>query len=117
MATRKSTANSNSRDTEGRVVALAEQLGWFLGTVQGKADGWLNSEKLRAEVVRIRDGAAQLLQHVDAAARSAVIQTAGKKPANKQGPVVAGPDARKVAKAAKPSRGAMDAPGAGLAAR
>lgn len=102
---------SDGGDTEAKVVALAEQLGWFLGTVQGKAEGWLSSDKLRDEVVRIRDGAAQLLQHVDGAARSAVMATAGKKPAAKQGPVVAGPDARKVAKAAKPSRGLVDAPG------
>ena len=73
MATRKSTGNTKSKgDTEAKVVALAEQLGWFLGTVQGKAEGWLDRDVLRKEVAKIRDGAAQLLQHVEAAARSAV---------------------------------------------
>ena len=113
MVAKKSAGKSSIKagDTEARVVALAEQLGWFLGTVQGKAEGWLSSEKLRGEVVRIRDGAAQLLQHVDAAARSAVMGKGRLKAADKQGVVVAGSEARKIAKDAKPSRGAVDAPG------
>ena len=113
MVAKKSAGKSSIKagDTEARVVALAEQLGWFLGTVQGKAEGWLSSEKLRGEVVRIRDGAAQLLQHVDAAARSAVMGKGRPKAADKQGVVVAGSEARKIAKDAKPSRGAVDAPG------
>ena len=113
MVAKKSAGKSSIKagDTEARVVALAEQLGWFLGTVQGKAEGWLSSEKLRDEVVRIRDGAAQLLQHVDAAARSAVMGKGPPKAADQQGVVVAGSEARKIAKDAKPSRGAVDAPG------
>ncbi len=113
MVAKKSAGKSsnNAGDTEARVVALAEQLGWFLGTVQGKAEGWLSSDKLRDEVVRIRDGAAQLLQHVDAAARSAVLEKARPKADAGHGVVVAGTEARKIAKDAKPSRGAVDAPG------
>lgn len=120
MVAKKSAGKSSIKagDTEARVVALAEQLGWFLGTVQAKAEGWLSSEKLRNEVVRIRDGAAQLLQHVDAAARSAVMEKGRPKAVNADdghGVVVAGTEARKIAQSAvpniKPSRGAVDAPG------
>lgn len=45
---------STGDDVEQKVVALAEQLGWFLGTVQAKADGWLDRTALRKEVRRIR---------------------------------------------------------------
>lgn len=111
MADRKSTGNTKSKTaTEAKVVELAEQLGWFLGTAKAKADGWLESDKVKKELARIRDGASELLQHIEAAARSASMQTGSKK-ADKQGPVVAGPDARQVAKDAKPDRGPVDAPG------
>lgn len=92
---------------EQKVVALAEQLGWFMGTVQAKADGWLDRENLRKEVGRIRDVATDLLQHVDAASRAAMIAAgkpkAGAKPAA----------AAKSAAAVNPreSRGPVDAPG------
>ena len=117
MATRKSTGNTKSKgDTEAKVVALAEQLGWFLGTVQGKAEGWLDRDVLRKEVAKIRDGAAQLLQHVEAAARSAVVETGRPKAAGKPGvKAAAKPEAKKATKSAalavKPSRGLVDAPG------
>ncbi|MDP2052334.1 MAG: hypothetical protein Q8L75_01770 [Acidobacteriota bacterium] len=119
MADRKPTGNTKSKTaTEAKVVELAEQLGWFLGTAKAKADGWLESDKVKKELARIRDGASELLQHIEAAARSASMDKAGPKAspktgpkADKQGPVVAGPDARKVAKDAKPDRGPVDAPG------
>ncbi len=91
---------SKAGDTEAKVVALAEQLGWFMGTVRAKADGWLESDALRKEITRIRDGATALLQHVDAASRSARIAVAKPKAAP-PAPV----------QAARPSRGAVDAPG------
>lgn len=49
---------------EPMVIALAEQLGSFLGRVQKKADGWLENEALRQQVLQIRDGAADLLKQV-----------------------------------------------------
>jgi len=64
---------------EPMVVALAEQLGSFLGRVQRKADGWLESEALRAQVSQIRDGAADLLTQVNRAA-AAVRASAAKPP-------------------------------------
>ena len=97
-------------DAEAKVVELAEQLGWFLGSARAKADGWIGNDKVRKELAGIRDGAAKLLQHIDAAARAA--RMGGAKPkAGKAAPIVAGPKARNVAKAAKPDRGPVDAPG------
>lgn len=111
MAARKTTGNTKpTSETETKVVALAEQLGWFLGTAQAKAEGWLESDRVKKELARIRDGANELLQHIDAAARAARQETVKPK-AGKQAPLAAGPDARKVAKAAKPDRGPVDAPG------
>lgn len=103
MAERKSARTDQSAAGETRsdvveqkVVELAEQLGWFLGTVRAKADGWLDRENLRKELGRIRDGAAELLDHVNRASESARKGAAT--------PAAAAPKARA-------SRGAVDAPG------
>lgn len=85
---------ATSDGVEQKVVALAEQLGWFLGTVQAKAEGWLDRDVLRRELGRIRDGAADLLDHVNRA--SAEARQAAK-------PAAAAP--------MRASRGATDAPG------
>ena len=118
MAARKTAgkARSNAGEATGdvveqKVVALAEQLGWFLGTVRGKADGWLESEAVRTEVTRIRDGAAELMEQVTRATASAqkaalVVGTAARKAAK----TAKGPQPV-VVTVAKPSRGAVDAPG------
>jgi hypothetical protein len=79
---------------EQQVVAVAEQLGGFLGTVRAKADGWLDRDALLTEVGRIRDGAAALWDEVNRAGASPL---AAQKPT-----VVPTPRA---------SRGAVDAPG------
>ena len=78
--TDQSAAGGTTSDVvEQKVVELAEQLGWFLGTVRAKADGWLDRENLRKELGRIRDGAAELLDHVNRASESA--RKAAAKPA------------------------------------
>lgn len=118
MASRKTAGKTQSKAAtthgdamEQKVVALAEQLGWFLGTVRGKADGWLDNPTVRTEVARIRDGAAELMEQVTRASASA-----------KQAVATAGTAARKAVKTAKastpvvvsvakPSRGSVDAPG------
>jgi hypothetical protein len=46
---------------EQRIVALAEQLGRLVGTVQAKADGFIDRPALQEQLTRIRDGAAGLL--------------------------------------------------------
>jgi hypothetical protein len=102
MAVRKAARKDQSQAgkatsdvVDQKMVALAEQLGWFLGTVRAKADGWLDREKLRKELGRIRDGAAELLDHVNRASASA--RKAGAKPA--------------ATSTMRASRGAVDAPG------
>jgi hypothetical protein len=61
---------SESLDTtsdliEQKLVAFAEQLGLMVGTVQAKAEGWLDRKALSHEVGRIRDSAADLLEQVN----------------------------------------------------
>src|SRR4029453_2028801 len=51
---------------EPRVVAFAEQLGRVVGTVQAKAEGWLDREALKKQIVGVRDRAADLLQGLSA---------------------------------------------------
>jgi hypothetical protein len=53
---------------EQRLVAFAEQLGRLVGTVQARADGWMDGPALQEQVTRVRDGAAGLLRQLGAAA-------------------------------------------------
>ena len=97
----KTTANLSGvppADTlEQRVAAFAEQLGRVVGTVQGKAEGWMDRETLNKQIAGVRDGAADLLAHL----AGAVTRGAKKKSA------AAAP--RGAAKGR--SGGAVDAPG------
>ena len=93
MAKRKAAKNqaadgkAASDSVEPMVVALAAQLGTFLGRVQRKADGLLENAALRKQASQIRDGAADLLKLVNRAgvvARKTVAkQVAAKKPKGK----------------------------------
>lgn len=75
---KKTQAAVKTADTvESKVVALAEQLGWLLGTVRGKADGLLASDAVQHEVARIRDGATELMEHVNRAGLAAKQKAAG----------------------------------------
>ena len=99
--------NATNDGVEPMVIALAEQLGSFMGRVQAKADGWLENEALRQQVSQIRDGATQLLDRVNRAglaARNSVAKavTAAKPTAT---------SATKSVKATGRSGGAVDAPG------
>jgi hypothetical protein len=49
---------------EQRVAAFAEQLGRVVGTVQAKAEGWMDRETLNRQIAGVRDGAADLLAHL-----------------------------------------------------
>jgi hypothetical protein len=78
-------------------VAFAEQLGRIAGTVQAKAEGWMDRESLNTRIASVRDSAAELLE-----------QLAGVAPeASKTKPAVA--PAREGAKGR--SGGAVDARG------
>jgi hypothetical protein len=100
----KNQAADGRRTTDGvepMVIALAEQLGTFLGRVQAKAEGWLESDALREQVGQIRDGATQLLNRVNSAAAEVRKSVA--------------PPAKKAKSTAAPAKGrsggTVDAPG------
>lgn len=106
-----------SEGVEPMVIALAEQLGTFLGRVQARADGWLENDALRQQVSQIRDGATQLLDRVNRAgvtARNSAAKLIAAKPkalaAPKRGRE-GEKSATKSAKATGRSGGAVDAPG------
>jgi hypothetical protein len=59
---------------EQRVVAFAEQLGRMVGTIQAKAEGWMDRDTLHQQLANVRDGAAHLLEQLAAAATTATQQ-------------------------------------------
>jgi len=67
-------SGSTAETMEQRVLAFAEQIGRIYGTVQAKAEGWLDRDKLNAEIESIRDSATDLLAQIGV-----------KKPAGKSG--------------------------------
>ena len=115
MAARKAVSEQKGKPATGevveqKVVALAEQLGWFLGKVQAKADDWLENEAVKKQLGQIRDGAADLLETVKGA--GAVVRQAAAKSAS-AAKISAKPVAVEPAEppTIRPSRGAVDAPG------
>ena len=124
MAKRKAAKNQSTKgnttgqDVEPMVIALAEQLGSFLGRVQKKADGWLENETLASQVSQIRDGAAELLKQVNRAGAAvsksaAAAKLAASKRRDEVSKALAAPKRRgregEKAKA-KASKGRADAP-------
>src|SRR5690349_9720121 len=89
MATRKrdnGTTGAKSGTTtadamEQRMLAFAEQLGRIVGSVQSKAEGWLESEALTAQIAGVRDSAAELLQQLAGGARKRSRKTSAAKAA------------------------------------
>jgi hypothetical protein len=128
---KKSKGESGESDVEQGVVALAQQIEWFLGKVQKRADGWLENDTVQKQVSQMRDGAIELLGHVTRAsaqarqvvsnavdaARMAAQEETTAKPApaalKTTKPAVAAKKAAKPAAAPKvrASRGPVDAPG------
>jgi hypothetical protein len=49
---------------EQRVVAFAEQLGRIAGTVQARAEGWMDRDALSKQIASVRDSAAELLDQL-----------------------------------------------------
>jgi hypothetical protein len=125
MAKRKDTTTPSDQPTrqsatpatdpvEQRLVAFAEQLGRIVGTVQARADGWLDRRTLNEELTRIRDGAADLLTHVGSeAAPASIAVTPGERQAagNTRGGSGTAPAGRQPAAATGRSGGRVDAPG------
>ena len=61
---RSGAAESMTESKEQRLVAFAEQLGWIVGTIQGKAEGWLDSDVLTGQISKVRDSASALLDQL-----------------------------------------------------
>jgi len=57
-------SGNNPEGLEQNVLKFAEQLGWLVGTVQAKSEGWLDRRALSAQVERIRDSAADLMKQL-----------------------------------------------------
>ena len=58
MASEGKKAESTAKDiVEQGMMQLAEQLGWFLGTMRFQADTLLDNESVQQRVSQIRDGA------------------------------------------------------------
>src|SRR4051812_26833977 len=70
-------AGSTADAIEQGVITFAEQLGRVVGTVQGKAEGWLDRDALSAQVAQVRDSAVELLEHLSG--KSTAAATAGGK--------------------------------------
>ena len=78
--TTATTSAPNQTTAEQRVLALAEQLGRIVGTVQAKTAGWLEGDALKEELASVRDGATDLLQQLTGSKASAPV--ARKRPAS-----------------------------------
>ena len=84
-------ATSATDTVEQRLVSFAEQLGRIAGTVQARADGWLDRQTLNDQLTRIRDGAADLLDHLGSGTASIAAAPAQKKKTGRSGGKVDAP--------------------------
>jgi hypothetical protein len=60
---------------EQRVLAFAEQVGRIAGTLQAKAEGWMQRDTLQTQLASVRDGAADLLERLAGGATKASNET------------------------------------------
>jgi hypothetical protein len=71
---RTNNQNASSASTvdsvEQRVVALAEQVGRIVGTVQAKAEGWFDRKALSDQFASVRDSAADMVKHLAGAEKA-----------------------------------------------
>ena len=108
---------------EQRVIAFAEQLGRVYGTVQAKAEGWMDREALNKQIAGVRDSAAELLEQLSdgvtsltkSATKTAVSAASSAKNTGRSGGVVDAPGKKHRKPAPKDARGiAADAKGANM---
>jgi hypothetical protein len=102
---------------EQRVLAFAEQLGRIVGTVQAKAEGWMDRDALNQQIAGVRDSATDLLEQLkttvtnaatgDSASSSSASAEAAKKNTGAKAPS----KGTGAMNAKGRSRGAVDAPG------
>ena len=75
-ATGGAQAASGGDSAEERFLALAEQLGRIVGTMQAKAGGWLDRDALMQQLSQVRDGATHLLEQIGVTGGTAPTSTA-----------------------------------------
>jgi hypothetical protein len=72
----KSAGSSLTADVmEQRVVAFAEQLGRVVGTVQARAEGWMDRDALNKQIASVRDSASELLDQLKTTVTKAATAT------------------------------------------
>jgi hypothetical protein len=69
--TKREKSETTSDVMEQRVMAFAEQLGRIVGTIQAKADGWMDRDTLNKQVASVRDEATRLLEQLAGGAKKA----------------------------------------------
>jgi len=69
--TTREQAGSTADSMEQRMLAFAEQIGRIAGTMQAKAEGWLDRDALNTQIASIRDGATDMLKQLGATTRAA----------------------------------------------
>ena len=71
MTKRDKDQTTNADAMEQRLMAFAEQLGRMVGTIQAKADGWMDRETLNKQIASVRDDATKLLEQLAGGAKKA----------------------------------------------
>lgn len=99
----KTSNTTTQANLEKQVVAFAEQIGRIYGTLEAKAEGWMDREALNKQIAGVRDSAAVLLEQLSDGVTS-LTKTAKKS-------VAAASDAKAGAKSKGRSGGVVDAPG------
>ena len=96
---------------ERRVVAFAEQLGRIVGTVQGRAAGWMDPKVLNKQLAGVRDGATDLLDRLAATRSTAAGKSKAARKNSKAPQQKAQPSPAPGARQGRSRRGLVDAPG------
>jgi len=71
MTKRDKSETTNADAMEQRLMAFAERLGRMVGTIQAKADGWMDRETLNKQIASVRDDATRLLEQLAGGAKKA----------------------------------------------
>lgn len=80
VSTTTPSTKTTTEPPDPRTTAFAEKLGHMVGTMQVKAEDWMNREMLVAQLAAVRDGASHLLDQVTSLAVSAVAIKPRRKP-------------------------------------
>jgi hypothetical protein len=71
MPTEDQKSDTATRELNSQALALAEQLGRIAGTLEGTAEAWLNRAAVTDQLMKVRDGATQLLNSLAGGAANA----------------------------------------------